>query len=94
MIWYALGRLQEAHSRWKDFTFGGFVESKNARIQPAGVQNSIKMDTKSNQNLIRKWIHSTINQNGVSEIGPILSEIGPILNEIGPILSEIGRIFQ
>ena len=33
MIWYAfwgLGaqcRLQEAHSRWKDFTFGGFVES-------------------------------------------------------------------
>ena len=33
MMWYAFWsigaqcRLQEAHSRWKDFTFGGFVES-------------------------------------------------------------------
>ena len=30
-----------------------------------------KMDTKSNQNLIRKQISSKTNQNGVSEIDPI-----------------------
>ena len=35
-----------------------------------------KMDAKSNQNLIRRKMPSKINQNGVSEIGPIQVDRG------------------